>query len=57
MIRIEPLLDTRTVITRENEFVNAVIGGTVPKEYIPAVERGVKEGLTAAAWRAIRLWA
>ncbi len=25
------------------EFVNKIIGGTVPKEYIPAVEKGVRE--------------
>ncbi|GFE85020.1 elongation factor G [Steroidobacter agaridevorans] len=25
------------------EFVNAIVGGTVPKEYIPAVEKGIKE--------------
>jgi elongation factor G len=25
------------------EFVNAIIGGTIPKEYIPAVESGIKE--------------
>ena len=29
------------------EFVNAVTGGTVPKEYIPAVEHGVKGALQA----------
>ena len=27
------------------EFENAIIGGTVPKEYIPAVEKGVKEAM------------
>jgi elongation factor G len=27
------------------EFVNAIIGGAVPKEYIPAVEKGVAEAL------------
>jgi elongation factor G len=25
------------------EFVNAVVGGAIPKEYIPAVEKGVRE--------------
>ncbi len=25
------------------EFVNKIVGGTVPREYIPAVERGVRE--------------
>ncbi len=25
------------------EFVNAIVGGAVPKEYIPAIEKGVKE--------------
>ncbi len=27
------------------EFVNGIIGGVVPKEYIPAVDKGVKESL------------
>jgi elongation factor G len=27
------------------EFVNAVVGGTVPKEYIPAVDKGVREAM------------
>ena len=27
------------------EFVNKIVGGVVPKEYIPAVEAGVKEAL------------
>src|SRR4030095_5846691 len=29
------------------EFVNGVVGGTIPKEFIPAVEKGVRETLTA----------
>ncbi|MFQ5598396.1 MAG: elongation factor G [Nitrospiria bacterium] len=28
------------------EFVNKIVGGVVPKEYIPAVEKGVREALT-----------
>jgi elongation factor G len=28
------------------EFENAIVGGVVPKEYIPAVDKGVKEQLT-----------
>jgi elongation factor G len=27
------------------QFVNKVVGGSIPKEYIPAIEKGVREGL------------
>lgn len=27
------------------EFVNAIVGGVVPKEYVPAVEKGLKEAM------------
>ncbi len=27
------------------EFINKIVGGTIPKEYIPAVEKGIKEAL------------
>jgi len=27
------------------EFVNKIVGGSIPKEYIPAVEKGVKEAM------------
>ncbi len=36
-LKIEPLEE------KEYEFVDAVVGGSVPKEYISAVETGVKE--------------
>jgi elongation factor G len=37
-LRLEPLpADT------EYEFVNAIVGGIVPKEYIPTVDKGVQE--------------
>jgi len=29
------------------EFVNSIVGGAVPKEYIPAVGKGVREAMTA----------
>jgi elongation factor G len=37
-LRVEPLPPGRGF-----EFVDAVKGGTIPREYIPAVERGVRE--------------
>lgn len=27
------------------EFVNAIVGGTIPKEYVPAVDKGIREQL------------
>ncbi|MCH7905692.1 MAG: elongation factor G [Armatimonadetes bacterium] len=27
------------------EFVNKTVGGSIPKEYVPAVEKGIREGL------------
>ena len=37
-LKIEP-----NVSGKGNEFVNGVVGGSVPREFIPAVEKGVKE--------------
>lgn len=38
-IKFEPRVDG----IDELEFVDAVVGGTVPRQYIPAVEKGLKE--------------
>ncbi len=32
------------------EFVNAIVGGAVPKEYIPAVQKGITDALAKGAW-------
>jgi len=39
-IEIEPLEPGKNF-----EFVNKIVGGTIPREYIPAVEKGIKEAL------------
>jgi elongation factor G len=40
-IRIEPLADG------EFDFVNAIVGGAIPKEYIEPVRRGIREAMEA----------
>ena len=49
VIRIEQLLDEEGYCRREIEFENAVVSGAVPKEYVPAVEKGVRDGLASGA--------
>ena len=43
-IRFEPLDRGKGVV-----FVNKIIGGAIPKEYIPAIEAGVKEALSSGS--------
>src|SRR5579885_37530 len=38
-LRVEPAPE------KEFEFVNEIVGGAIPKEYIPAVEKGVAEAM------------
>ena len=53
-IRIKPLEEleegakiAKNVHREEGfEFVNSIKGGVIPQEYIPAVEKGIKEGMT-----------
>lgn len=40
-IRFEPLYDS----DESFEFVNNIVGGVVPKEFIPAVEKGLRESI------------
>ncbi len=40
-IRVEPLLDAED----NYEFIDKIAGGVVPKEYIPAVNKGIQEQL------------
>ncbi len=46
-LRLEPLteVDEETGEKKDFEFINAVKGGAIPSEYIPAVEKGVKEAI------------
>ncbi|MBN2878501.1 MAG: elongation factor G [Clostridia bacterium] len=44
-IRFEPILDG----SADFEFVDAIVGGVVPKNYIPAVEKGLRECITKGA--------
>ncbi len=56
LLRLEPL-----PVGSDNEFVDEVVGGRIPRNYIPAVEKGVHEafnegvlaGYPAAAVRAV----
>ncbi|NLA84530.1 MAG: elongation factor G [Clostridiales bacterium] len=40
-IEFEPLTDTE----KEFEFVDKIVGGVVPRQFIPAVERGLRDSL------------
>jgi elongation factor G len=46
VITIEPLYDETGHYSKEMKFENKIKGGTIPREYIPAVESGVKQALT-----------
>ncbi len=45
VLRIEPLMTEDGHWHRENEFVSKIVGAAIPKEYISAVEAGVREAL------------
>ena len=47
VIQIEPLLGEDGHYSSEVEFESAITGGSVPREYIPAVESGIREALAS----------
>lgn len=44
-LKIEPLVGSE----KNYEFVNAIVGGVVPREYIPAVDKGCQEAMQSGA--------
>ncbi len=49
VISVEPMLDEEGYYVSKNEVESAVVGGSIPKEYIKPTINGIKEGLTSGA--------
>lgn len=51
VMEFEPSYDTTTPVI----FEEKIFGGSVPKQYFPAVEKGLQNVYRAACWQAIPL--
>ncbi len=49
VVTVGPIFDEEGRYIRENSFENRITGGSVPKEYIPAIERGAMAALSSGA--------
>lgn len=49
-IRFEPTDLDEAGAEDKLEFVNEIVGGVIPKEYIPAVGKGIEEQLQTVYW-------
>jgi elongation factor G len=49
VLTVEPLMTEEGHWSKEKIFENKVVGGSVPREYISSVERGVMDALTSGA--------
>lgn len=47
VMTVEPLYDEAGNLQKQIVFENKIIGGAIPREYIPAVESGTKDALTS----------
>jgi elongation factor G len=43
LLKIEPIVQEEGAEIKNYEFVDEIVGGTIPREFIPAVDKGAKE--------------
>jgi elongation factor G len=47
VMSLEPVVDEQGNFKKEIEFINGTVGGTVPREYVPAIEHGTIDALAS----------